>query len=112
MSEASEIVLGAGNRIKTEADVVKYPDRYSDPRGVEIWNRVLRIIGEIKAEINSTYSLKMTNNTELSRLIRIINLSLAKNHPINHHGQQIHGNHHFLCNNLYHNFTHGHQNNL
>ena len=98
MSEASEIVLGAGNRIKTEADVVKYPDRYSDPRGVEIWNRVLRIIGEIKAE--------------LSRLIRIINLSLAKNHPINHHGQQIHGNHHFLCNNLYHNFTHGHQNNL
>ena len=49
MSDASEIVLGVGNRIKTEADVIKYPDRYSDPRGVETWNKVLRIVEEIKA---------------------------------------------------------------
>jgi DNA polymerase I-like protein with 3'-5' exonuclease and polymerase domains len=49
MSDASEIVLGVGNRIKTEADVIKYPDRYSDPRGIETWNKVLRIVEEIKA---------------------------------------------------------------
>jgi DNA polymerase I-like protein with 3'-5' exonuclease and polymerase domains len=49
MSDASEIVLGVGNRIKTEADVIKYPERYSDSRGVETWNKVLKIVEEIKA---------------------------------------------------------------
>jgi hypothetical protein len=51
MTNASSIVLGPGNSIKTEANVIKYPERYSDPRGVQTWNRVLRIIEEIKAEI-------------------------------------------------------------
>lgn len=51
MSEASEIILGVGNRIKTEADVIKYPERYSDSRGVETWNKILRIVEEINAEI-------------------------------------------------------------
>jgi hypothetical protein len=51
MTEASTMVLGPGNSIKTEAYVIRYPDRYSDPRGVETWNRVLKIIAEIKAEI-------------------------------------------------------------
>jgi DNA polymerase I len=50
MSDASEIVLGVGNRIKTEADVIKYPDRYSGPRGIETWNKILKIVEEIKAE--------------------------------------------------------------
>ena len=35
ITEAFTIVLGPGNSIKTEADIIKYPDRYSDPRGVE-----------------------------------------------------------------------------
>jgi len=51
MTEASTIVLGPGNSIKTEAYVIRYPDRYSDPRGVETWNRILRILEEIKAKI-------------------------------------------------------------
>ncbi len=50
MTKASSIVLGPGNSIKTEATVIKYPDRYSDPRGVETWNKILRIIQEIKAK--------------------------------------------------------------
>ncbi len=50
MTKASSIVLGPGNSIKTEANVIKYPDRYSDPRGVETWNKILRIIQEIKAK--------------------------------------------------------------
>ena len=51
MTKASAIVLGPGNSIKTEANVIKYPERYSDPRGVKTWNRVIRIIEEIKTEI-------------------------------------------------------------
>lgn len=51
MTEASTIVLGSGNSIKTEADVIKYPDRYSDLRGVETWKKIQRIVEEIKAEI-------------------------------------------------------------
>jgi DNA polymerase I len=51
MTEASTIVLGPGNSIKTETNVIKYPDRYSDPRGIETWNRILRIIDEINTEI-------------------------------------------------------------
>ena len=47
MTKASSIVLGPGNSIKTEANVIKYPDRYFDPRGVETWNMVIRIIEEI-----------------------------------------------------------------
>ena len=51
MTKASSIVLGPGNSIKREANVIKYPERYSDPRGVQTWNRILRILEEIKAEI-------------------------------------------------------------
>jgi DNA polymerase I len=54
MTEASTIVLGPGNSIKTEADVIKYPDRYSDPREVENWNKVLRIVEQIKAGNSDT----------------------------------------------------------
>jgi DNA polymerase I-like protein with 3'-5' exonuclease and polymerase domains len=48
MSDASEIVLGPGNRIKTEADIIKYPGRYSDPRGVETWGKIMGILEEIE----------------------------------------------------------------
>lgn len=51
MSDASEAVLGPGNRIKTEADVIRYPDRYSDPRGTETWNLIIKILKDLK-EIN------------------------------------------------------------
>ena len=44
MTEASTLVLGPENSIKTESDVIKYPERYFDPRGVGTWKRVLRIV--------------------------------------------------------------------
>ncbi len=49
MTGASSIVFGTGNYIETEAFVIKYPDRYSDSRGIWTWNKVLRIVKEIKA---------------------------------------------------------------
>jgi hypothetical protein len=39
MRKAARVVLG-GFEIGTDAEIVRYPDRYSDPRGVEMWRRV------------------------------------------------------------------------
>jgi DNA polymerase I len=50
MCDASEIVLGAGNRLKTDVDIVRYPDRYIDEKGSETWNLIMRILKEVKQE--------------------------------------------------------------
>ena len=51
MCDASEIVLGAGNRLKTDAGLVRYPDRYIDDKGAETWNLIMRILTEVKQEV-------------------------------------------------------------
>jgi hypothetical protein len=43
MAEASKIVL-AGFELRTDAMRVRYPDRYQDPRGTEMWKRVIELI--------------------------------------------------------------------
>jgi hypothetical protein len=43
MREASELVL-PGFPLKTDAKIVRYPDRYSDPRGQRMWNAVRQIV--------------------------------------------------------------------
>ena len=43
MREASGIVLD-GFELGTDAEVVRYPDRYSDPRGSVMWDRVMKLI--------------------------------------------------------------------
>jgi hypothetical protein len=43
MEQASEIILD-GFKIKTDAYIVKYPDRYSDERGKKMWDTVWDII--------------------------------------------------------------------
>jgi DNA polymerase family A len=45
MAEASREVL-AGFELRTDAKLVRYPDRYSDPRGVVMWQRVMKLIAE------------------------------------------------------------------
>ena len=45
MAEASEIVLD-GFRLRTEAKVVRWPDRYMDDRGREFWERVMGLLPE------------------------------------------------------------------
>jgi DNA polymerase I len=44
MAEASAAVLGTGLRIETDVDIVRYPDRYSDPRGQVMWDRVMSLL--------------------------------------------------------------------
>jgi DNA polymerase-1 len=43
MAEASRAVL-AGFELATDVKAVRWPDRYSDPRGVEMWNRVCGLV--------------------------------------------------------------------
>jgi DNA polymerase-1 len=47
MAKASEIVLG-GFRLRTDAKIVRYPDRYMDPRGESFWNQVMQILRELE----------------------------------------------------------------
>ena len=44
MAEASKIVL-AGFELRTDVMRVRYPDRYQDPRGTAMWDRVIELIG-------------------------------------------------------------------
>lgn len=48
MAEASEIVLN-GFRLRTEAKLVRYPDRYTDKRGVAMWGAVWSEIAQLEA---------------------------------------------------------------
>jgi hypothetical protein len=43
MAEASEFVL-PGFILRTEAKIVRYPERYMDPRGVTMWDKVCRLL--------------------------------------------------------------------
>jgi len=43
MSRAGEVVCG-GLRVRTDAKVVRAPDRYMDERGEEMWNRVVGLL--------------------------------------------------------------------
>ena len=48
MAEASRIVLG-GFEVRTDAEIVRWPDRYADPRGKVMWATVTRLLGETEA---------------------------------------------------------------
>ena len=53
MAEASRAVL-AGFELRTDAKVVRYPDRYMDERGVVMWQRVSRLIGALEEKEQGT----------------------------------------------------------
>ena len=45
MAEASAAVLG-GFELRSDARLIRYPDRYHDQRGAQMWNKVREIIEE------------------------------------------------------------------
>ena len=55
MRRASRIVLNADadgtHELRTDAKIIRYPDRYSDKRGEAIWERVLQLLAEHKAAV-------------------------------------------------------------
>lgn len=46
MAEASRIVL-SGFEVRTDVDIVRYPDRYMDERGKVMWSRVMDLLNDI-----------------------------------------------------------------
>lgn len=46
MAEASRVVL-SGFELRSDAKVVRYPDRYIDPRGERMWETVMGILAEL-----------------------------------------------------------------
>jgi DNA polymerase-1 len=49
MRRGSRIVLG-GHELRTDATIVRYPDRYSDKRGIEIWNDALGLLAQYRRQ--------------------------------------------------------------
>ena len=49
MAEASRKVLN-GFEIRTDAEIVRPPERYSDERGVQLWQTVLGLLGSQQQE--------------------------------------------------------------
>ena len=50
MEQASRVVLD-GFVIRSDVELVRYPDRYADPRGAEMWQTVLELLGKSEKEV-------------------------------------------------------------
>ena len=49
MAEASRIAL-EGFELRSDAKIVRYPDRYMDPRGGKMWNTIMSLMPELKQD--------------------------------------------------------------
>jgi hypothetical protein len=49
MARVSEDVLG-GFRLRSDVEIIRYPDRFQDERGVEFWSRVTAILEAVEAD--------------------------------------------------------------
>jgi DNA polymerase-1 len=47
MDEASQMVLDDFT-LRTDVDIIRYPDRYMDPRGVVMWDRVTQLLAQVE----------------------------------------------------------------
>ena len=57
MAEASAIVLD-GFRLRSDAKIVRWPDRYMDDRGREFWGRVVTLLPEVPETMSSSDGLQ------------------------------------------------------
>jgi hypothetical protein len=62
MREASELVL-PGFPLKTDAKIVRYPDRYADPRGERLWAVVDGLLADLAAEVDPCHGWQRTPAT-------------------------------------------------
>jgi DNA polymerase-1 len=49
MRRASRVVLG-GHELRTDATIVRHPDRYGDSRGEKIWQNVLSLLAQYRQQ--------------------------------------------------------------
>ena len=47
MARASDAILG-GFRLRSDVEIIRYPDRFQDERGVEFWNQIMAILEAIE----------------------------------------------------------------
>ena len=55
MAEASRAVL-AGFELATEVKIVRWPDRYEDPRGRRMWQRVTELVAAAERDRGQRWS--------------------------------------------------------
>ena len=67
MREASELVL-PGFPLKTDAKIVRYPDRYMDPRGEGMWATVMGILEGIEQENPTCVPRRMNMRPQTHRV--------------------------------------------
>ena len=68
MSEASAIVLN-GFRLNSDAEIIRYPDRYSDERGVKMWETVTSILDHINPPTCASAQTDLCAHAQTSPLI-------------------------------------------
>ena len=51
MAEASRVVLADRLTIGADAKIVRWPDRYSDPRGASMWGIIKRLSEDVLPEV-------------------------------------------------------------
>lgn len=56
MAAASRLVLG-GFELRIDINIIHYPERYSDPRGEVMWNRVMKLVTKREAAENMHMAL-------------------------------------------------------
>jgi DNA polymerase-1 len=52
MAEASRGVLD-GFELRTDVSITRYPERYSDKRGVKDWEQVMQLLAQAKREVGA-----------------------------------------------------------
>jgi len=56
MRRASRVVLGI--ELRTDVKIIRYPDRFTDSRGTELWDTVLKLLAERRARMAETVKEK------------------------------------------------------
>jgi hypothetical protein len=62
MAEASRVVLG-GFELRTKAEPVVYPNRYADPRGAVMWEKIMALVPDMAPTEEAHPCLKSTRLT-------------------------------------------------
>jgi hypothetical protein len=83
MAEASRIVLG-GHELRSDAKVFRYPDRFSDERGMQMWNAVLDVLSGFNTNSSSLFiyvPAETPNTSDTSNSLDTLNTSDSPNTP-------------------------------
>jgi hypothetical protein len=63
MGRASRVVLG-GFEVRTDADIIRHPERYDDPRVGDMWDRVIELLAQIEISTPKNAEMGRSKNDE------------------------------------------------